>query len=96
MTRALVKANHDVLVLAFPGDLFWRLGDIIPFITVLYGDFHDLHLIQAEINRWKPETCIYLAWQAELGKYLLVMFHWHWLSAAVHILSESKPALNMR
>ncbi len=70
VTRALINGGHDVLALVTPDNPMWRIQDIIQRISVLRGTLQDIHLIQGQLDAWKPQACIHLAWYAESGKYL--------------------------
>ena len=70
VTRTLLTRNHQVAVLARPGDPMTRLQPLHnPFDTIT-GTLENTELLNDFIKRFQPEACIHLAWYAEPGKYL--------------------------
>jgi UDP-glucuronate decarboxylase len=70
VVRALVNSGHDVLCLVLPNNNLWRLDDLTDRITVLEGDLSNMSNVQSGLKKWRPTTCVHLAWYAEPGKYL--------------------------
>jgi nucleoside-diphosphate-sugar epimerase len=92
VTRALLNAGHDVLVLATPNDDLCRLQDLLPRVDVMRGILQDVPGIQGKLRGWKPNACIHLAWYAEPGKYLNALENLDSLQASInllHVLNEN-------
>ena len=68
--RALLAAGYEVGALVSPGSAAERLQEVSGRITLLRGDFYDLHSLRAALAVWPPEVCLHLAWYVEPGKYL--------------------------
>ena len=70
VTKTLLERNHQVAVLAIPGDPMTRLQPLHGRFDSITGTLEDTDLLVKSINRFQPEACIHLAWYAEPGKYL--------------------------
>jgi nucleoside-diphosphate-sugar epimerase len=70
LTRVLLAAGHDVLILVRPHNHPWRIKDIFHKIRIVPGTMQEIQNIQEELCNWQPQACIHLAWYAEPGKYL--------------------------
>lgn len=70
VAKAMVDSGYDVLGLVMPGDDLWRLGDISSKVKFIKGHLNDVSGIRDDLQSWRPQVCIHLAWYAEPGKYL--------------------------
>jgi UDP-glucuronate decarboxylase len=70
LTRALLAAGHDVLILSRPHDNPWRIKDIIHQISIVSGTMQEIQNIEQQLCSWQPQACVHLAWYTEPGKYL--------------------------
>jgi nucleoside-diphosphate-sugar epimerase len=68
--QALLEGNHQVAILAMPGDPMTRLQSLHGHFDVINGTLEDTDLLEKSISTFQPESCIHLAWYAEPGKYL--------------------------
>jgi nucleoside-diphosphate-sugar epimerase len=70
VVKALVNSGHDVLCFVLPSDNLWRLADVTNQIELLKGDLRSISNVRYELQKWRPTTCVHLAWYAEPGRYL--------------------------
>ncbi len=92
LTRALVEAGHDALVLAAPQDNLWRINDLLNRLDILRATLSDSTKINKRLHQWQPQACIHLAWYAEPGKYLASrenLKSLKWSLKLLQILAES-------
>jgi len=76
------------MALALPGDSLWRLRDIADRILWLEGDLVHVAEHRPTFERFRPETCIHLAWYAEPGKYLHSLENIPVLAGSLTLLNE--------
>ena len=86
VTRALVKAGHDVLALVTLNNDLRRMEDLLPQFELCRGTLHDVTSYQEKLRTWQPEACIHLAWYAEPRKYLNSRENLASLSASLNLL----------
>ena len=70
VTKTLLQRDHEVALLARPGDPMTRLQSLHGRFDTIKGTLENADLLEKSIKRFKPEACIHLAWYAEPGKYL--------------------------
>jgi nucleoside-diphosphate-sugar epimerase len=70
VTKILLTRNHQVALLAMPGDPMIRLRCLQNRFETIIATLEDTDLLEQFMVSFKPEACIHLAWYAEPGKYL--------------------------
>lgn len=88
VARVLLAADRDVAAVVRPGSSLWRLEDVVDRLEVFPCDLADATSLRAELERWRPEACIHLAWYAEPGKYLTARENIPALEASLGLLDE--------
>ena len=86
LVRALIDFGHDVLSLVFPNANLIRLDDIKDKIKILKGDLRRASDFKRELQNWRPDSCVHLAWYAEPGKYLDSYENLHSLQGSLELL----------
>lgn len=70
LTRLALAAEHEVAILALPGDPLKRLHEVLDRLTVFSGTLADVPALRPTLAEWRPEACVHLAWYAAPGSYL--------------------------
>lgn len=70
VVRTLITSGHHVLCLVLPDTNLSRLNDVVDHIEVLEGDLRNVADFTNPLRRWKPQSCVHLAWNAEPSRYL--------------------------
>ena len=69
LTRALLARGCEVAALVRPQSDLWRIVDVLPQVTLIYGTLGDLGLARAPLMSWRPETVFHLAWAGVTGAF---------------------------
>jgi nucleoside-diphosphate-sugar epimerase len=83
----LLNAGCKVAILAVRDDTIWRLKEVINRITVIHGELGAINEFAADLNRFRPDICIHLAWYVEPGKYLDSPLNINWIMNSVELLT---------
>lgn len=67
VTRQLIHSGHEVAALTSPDKPSWRLRDVSGAFRAIP---RRIHAIQADLDDFKPQIALHLAWYAEPGQYL--------------------------
>lgn len=67
LTKALLTRGCEVAVLVRPQSDLWRIADVLPQVTVIYGTLGDASLARAPLVAWGPEIVFHLAWAGVTG-----------------------------
>lgn len=70
VVRALLNSRHEVLCLVSPLDNLRRLDNVTNQIEIIRGNLKRVADFKYELQFWKPQTCIHLAWYTEPNEYL--------------------------
>jgi nucleoside-diphosphate-sugar epimerase len=70
VARQAVAAGYEVAALVRPDASLWRLDGVTERVDVIWTDLSDHGAVRSAVARYRPDTCIHLAWYAEPGKYL--------------------------
>lgn len=70
LARRVLAAGHECAILALPDDPLKRLNGIEDRLMVIRGDLSRQGEWREVLKRWKPHSCIHLAWFLEPGDYL--------------------------
>lgn len=68
--RTLLEQGVETAALVSPGKPAERLHDFEGQFTRIEGRLGDVPALRPELEAFKPDACIHLAWYAEPGKYL--------------------------
>lgn len=70
VVQALLRRDHEVGAVVRGTRGMNRLEGMADRLSLIRVDLDDDDTLRRELVRWRPETCIHLAWYAEPGKYL--------------------------
>jgi nucleoside-diphosphate-sugar epimerase len=88
VTRVLLEAGRDVVIVVRPGNSPWRLRDVVDRLNVIGCDLSEPEMLRPALESWRPEACIHLAWYAEPGKYLTANENVPSLTSSLRLLDE--------
>jgi UDP-glucose 4-epimerase len=63
LTAHLVRRGHAVAILMRQGSDPWRIAEVLPEITILYGSLDALHDLRERLVEFRPEAVVHLAWR---------------------------------
>jgi nucleoside-diphosphate-sugar epimerase len=70
VVRALLASDREVAVLTRSSAGSIISGDVGRPVSILRGSLQDAAGLRQQVEQWRPEACVHLAWYAEPGKYL--------------------------
>ena len=86
LTRALVRAGHEVFALVRPDADLWRLQDVVPSLRLVRGDLGSLESLRPVLSEIRPAACCHLAWCPAIpGTYLMARENLEMLEAALRL-----------
>jgi len=88
LARQLAETRHEVALLVLPGDELTRLRDVLPKFSVLRADLCDHAAVTAQLEAFRPELCIHLAWYLVPADYLRAPENLSLLAASLHLVQE--------
>jgi UDP-glucuronate decarboxylase len=88
LARRLAGTQHEVALLALPGDGLERLADVASRFSVLRADLTDYAAVTAQLEAFRPELCIHLAWYVAPADYLSSPENLMMLGASLHLVAE--------
>jgi nucleoside-diphosphate-sugar epimerase len=68
--RSLVEQHIETAALITPGKAHERLRTLDGQFVAIEGRLADIPALRSQLERFRPDACIHLAWYAEPGKYL--------------------------
>ncbi|MGC3959357.1 MAG: NAD(P)-dependent oxidoreductase [Verrucomicrobiota bacterium] len=62
LIRVLLEQGHEVVGMVRKESDLWRIKDLLPRISLFYGDLSDLSGLKANLDEFCPEAVFHLAW----------------------------------
>jgi nucleoside-diphosphate-sugar epimerase len=89
VVRTLLERGCEVVALLRPSSSPWRLAGVLDQIRVVHGSIRNVvedQALRRELKAAAPDSCVHLAWYAEVGSYLQAVENIEALSSSLGLL----------
>jgi nucleoside-diphosphate-sugar epimerase len=90
VVRALLASGRDVAILIRGALASEPVADVPEGLSILPASLEDPATLRRQLEHWRPDACIHLAWYAEPGRYLEALENIAALNGTLALLQELK------